>query len=284
MILDGKLVAKHLDNYTQDKINQNKEYYDWKYVCFLLFSDDRASKVYVNMKKKKAEKFGIQAKVIEQPELTSSKKVIWILDILNNDEDCIGYLIQLPLNKELQQYQWEILAHINPKKDIDGLWWVLFGLSQIWAINFLPATVRAIFEILKFYKIWVWWKNITVIGQSNLIWKPTATECMKQMWTVFSFNSFSDIEDIKNCAKKSDIIISATWKLKLIDQSFLSKEKMQVLVDVGWGEIDGKACGDFDFENIETTEHMFTPVPWGVWPTTVSSIFANLVDLKDFWI
>ena len=284
MILDWKLVAKHLDSYTQEKINQDKEYYDGKYVCFLLFSEDEASKVYVNMKKKKAESFWIQAKVIEQADLSDYDKVIWILDILNNDEDCIWYLIQLPSNKDLQVYQWQILAHINPKKDMDGLGWVLFGLNQIWAINFLPATVRAIFEILKFYKIWVGWKNITVIGQSNLIWKPTATECMRQMWTVFSFNSFSNPEDIKSCTKKSDIIISATWKMKLVDKTFLSEEKMQVLVDVGRWKADGKVCGDFDFDNIETDQHMFTPVPGGVWPTTVSSIFANLVDLKDFWI
>jgi len=284
MILDWNLVAKHIDNYTQKKINQDKEYYTWKYVCFLLFSEDESSKVYVNMKKKKVEKFWIEGKTIEQPKLTNYEKVIWILDILNDDINCIWYLIQLPLNKELQLYQWKILAHINPKKDMDWLGWVLFWLSQIWAINFLPATVRAIFEILKFYKIWVWWKNITIIGQSNLIWKPTATECMRQMWTVFSFNSFSNIEDIKSCAKNSDIIISATWKLKLIDKTFLSEEKMQILIDVGWWNINWKTCGDFDFKNIETDQHMFTPVPWGVWPTTVSSIFANLVDLKYFWI
>jgi len=281
MILDGKIVAQNLDNYTMEKINQNKDFYEGKYVAFLLFEDDTASRAYIKMKKKKAEKFWLWTKVIEDTKLDDYEKAIEIIDDLNQDSDCLWILVQLPINKNLKPYQGKILASINPKKDIDGLWWVLFGLSQIDAIYFLPATVRAIFEILYFYKISVSWKNVAILWQSNLIWKPTATECMRQQATVFSFNSFSNIEDIKSICKKSDIIISATWQLKMIDLSFLSDEKMQVLVDVGWWKIDNKPIGDFDFDDIDTENHMYTPVPGGVWPVTVSSIFANLVDLQE---
>ena len=281
MILDGKIVAQNLDNYTMEKINQNKDFYDGKYVAFLLFEDDTASRAYIKMKKKKAEKFWLWTKVIEDTKLDDYEKAIEIIDDLNQDSDCLGILVQLPINKNLKPYQGKILASINPKKDIDGLWWVLFGLSQIDAIYFLPATVRAILEILYFYKISVSWKNVAILWQSNLIWKPTATECMRQQATVFSFNSFSNIEDIKSICKKSDIIISATWQLKMIDSSFLSDDKMQVLVDVGWWKIDNKPVGDFDFDDINTENHMYTPVPGGVWPVTVSSIFANLVDLQE---
>jgi methylenetetrahydrofolate dehydrogenase (NADP+)/methenyltetrahydrofolate cyclohydrolase len=281
MILDGKLVAQNLDNYTLEKINQNKDFYNWKYVAFLLFEDDLASRAYISMKKKKAEKFWLWTKVIEDTKLDDYQKAIKIIDELNQDDDCIWILVQLPINEKLKPYQGKILANINPKKDIDGLWWVLFGLSQIDAIYFLPATVRAIFEILYFYKISVSWKNVAILWQSNLIWKPTATECMRQQATVFSFNSFSNIEDIKNICKISDIIISATWQLQLIDSSFLSNKKMQVLIDVGWGKKDSKAVWDFDFTKINLENYMYTPVPGGVWPVTVSSIFANLVDLQE---
>ena len=281
MILDGKLVAENLDRYTMEKIEKNKDFFDWKYVAFLLFEDDEPSRAYIKMKQKKAEKFWLWTKVIEDTKLDDYEKAIEIIDELNNDETCLWILVQLPINDNLKPYQWKILANINPKKDIDGLWWVLFGLSQIDAIYFLPATVRAIFEILYFYKISVAWKNVSILGQSNLIWKPTATECMRQQATVFSFNSFSEIKDIKDACRKSDIIISATWQLHLIDSSFLSEDKMQVLVDVGWGTINWKATWDFNFEDIDTSKYMFTPVPGWVWPVTVSSIFANLVDLQE---
>lgn len=287
MILDGNLVAKNLDSYTLNKIQENKDFYNWKYVAFLLFEDNEASRVYIKMKKAKAEKLGLATKVIEDTKLSNYEEAIEIIDELNQDEGCIWILIQLPINKNLKPYQWKILAHINPKKDVDGLWWVLFWLSQVESIKFLPATVRAIFEILKFYKISVSWQNITVIWQSNLIWKPTATEFMRLQSTVFSFNQFSKIEDIKNACKKSDIIISATWKLHLIDSSFLNNLKLQVLVDVGWWKKDGKASWDFNFEEIfskfSEKDFRHTPVPGGVGPVTVSSIFANLVDLQELF-
>ena len=281
MILDWKLVAENLDKYTMSKIEENKDFYNGKYVSFLLFEDDEASRAYIKMKKSKAEKFGLSTNVIEDTKLDDYEKAIQIIDDLNQDKNCIWILVQLPINKKLRPYQGKILAHINPKKDIDGLWWVLFWLSQIEAIYFLPATVRAIFEILHFYKISVSWKNVTILWQSNLIWKPTATEFMRQQATIFSFNTFSNIEDIKQACKKSDIIISATGSLHLIDETFINNDKMQVLIDVGWWVKDGKASWDFDFEKINTENHMYTPVPGGVWPVTVSSIFANLVDLQD---
>ncbi len=281
MILNGKIVAENIDIYVKNKINENIIFYKNKYIAFLLFEENISSRTYIKMKEKKAKSFWLQTKVIEDVNLKDFEKAINIIDDLNNDENCIWILIQLPINKYLQPHQWKILAHISPKKDIDGLGWVLFGLSQIEAINFLPATVRAIFEILNFYKVSVSWKNVAILWQSNLIWKPTATECMKQQATVFSFNEFSTQEEIKKICKISDIIISATWKLHLVDKNFISEEKMQVLIDVGWGTINGKASWDFNFENIDTDEHMYTPVPGGVWPVTVSSIFANLVDLQE---
>jgi len=287
MILDGNLVAKNLDAYTLNKINQNKDYYNWKYVAFLLFDDNEASRVYIKMKQNKAHKFWLQTKVIEKID-ADFETALRIVSEFNFDENCIGTLIQLPVNEKIKPYQGKLLAQIHPKKDIDGLWWVLFGLNQIDAIRFLPATARAVFEILYFYKIWVAGKNIAVLWQSNLVGKPVALEMIRQQWTIFSFNSFSSPDLIKELTKKSDIIVSATWKLHLIDSSYLNPDKMQVLIDVGWWKLNWKPTGDFNFDEIFSVyneeDFMYTPVPGGVGPVTVSSIFANLVDLADLQI
>jgi len=161
MILDWRLVAENLDNYTLEKINQNKGFYKWKYVAFLLFEDNEASRVYIKMKQNKASKFWLKTKVIEDTK-ADFETAMDIVNELNQDDDCIWILIQLPLNEKLRPYQGKLLWSVLPNKDIDGLWWILFGLHQIEAISFLPATVRAIFEILYFYKIWVAGKTISV--------------------------------------------------------------------------------------------------------------------------
>ena len=286
MILDGKLVAENLYNYTMEKINQNKDFYENKYVAFLLFADNEASRVYIKMKQNKAHKFGLETKVIEQID-ADFETALDIVNDLNQDENCIWILIQLPLNEKIKPYQWKLLASVLPNKDIDGLGGVLFGLHQVESISFLPATVRAIFEILYFYKIWVAGKTISVFGQSNLVWKPTVCELLRQQATVFSFNSFSDVKLTKELSKQSDIIISATWSLHLIDSSYVNPDKMQVLIDVGWWKLNWKPTWDFNFDDIfskySENDFMYTPVPGGVGPVTVSSIFANLVDLQDIF-
>jgi len=284
MILDWKIVAENLDNYVINKISQNPDFYKKKYIAFLLFSDNEASKVYISMKQKKAKKFWIDTKVIFDDKI-SFEKALKTIDLLNNDNDCIWILIQLPLNENLRKHQWKLLSYVHPKKDIDWLWWILFGLHQIEAISFLPATVRAIFELLYFYKISVAWKKVSILWQSNLVWKPCALELIRQQATVFSFNKFSDQFFLKEITKQSDIIISATWKPYLIDSSYLDNKKFQVLIDVWWGKLNQKPVWDFNFPEIfskySESDFMFTPVPGWIWPITVSSIFANLVDLQE---
>ncbi len=283
MILDWNLVAENLDKYTLAKIKEKPELFENKYVAFLLFADNDSSRVYIKMKQKKAHKFWLQTKVVEKID-ADINFALEIINQLNNDENCIWILVQLPLNDSLKPFYWKILSSVHPKKDIDWLWWILFGLHQIQAISFLPATVRAIFEILYFYKIWVAGKNIAVLWQSNLVWKPTTLELIRQQGTVFSFNEFSDTNLVKTLTQKSDIIVSATGQLHLIDSSYLNPEKMQVLIDVGWWKLNWKAAWDFNFDEIfskySKNDFMYTPVPWGVGPVTVSSIFANLVDLQ----
>ena len=284
MILDGYLVAKNLDAYILNEINKNKDYYIWKYVAFLLFNNNEPSRVYIKMKQNKAHKFWLQTKIIEKVNAdfeTASN----IVNKLNLDENCIWILIQLPVNDKIKPYQHKLLSQIHLKKDIDGLWGVLFGLNQIDAIRFLPATARAVFEILSFYKIWVAGKNISILWQSNLAGKPIVLEMIRQNGTVFSFNEFSDQNLIKELTRKSDIIISATWKLHLINSSYLNPNRMQVLIDIGWWKLDNKPTWDYNFEEIfsayDESNFMYTPVPGWVGPVTVSSIFANLVDLKN---
>ena len=73
---------------------------------------------------------------------------------MNDDKNCIGFMIQLPLPEKLQEHKAEILSLIAPDKDIDWLGWVLTGLSGIWLIDFLPATAQAVITLLKEYDLY----------------------------------------------------------------------------------------------------------------------------------
>lgn len=270
--------------------------YSDKYVALFLLWDDDPSKVYVSLKKQfwadiwlNVEVFGSEDKSTNVDYLerykyvdyTDIKNVYNTLDFLNKDNDCLGIVVQLPLPDYFMQYKSDILSKISPLKDIDGLGWLLLWLSAIDLIDFTPATPASVLNILEYYDLADFkWKNVTIIWQSNLVWKPLAMEIIKRGWTVYSFNAHSDIEQVKESARKSDYIMSATGMVEIVDDTFLKDDCSQVLVDIWWWLKDGKAVWDVNYEAVKDKVYAITPVPGGVWPVTVASLFSNIIVIE----
>jgi methylenetetrahydrofolate dehydrogenase (NADP+)/methenyltetrahydrofolate cyclohydrolase len=289
----------------QSKLQFKKTEVFWEkpvYVAIVFLWEDYSSSVYVNHKKKYWEKIWISTIVFGQTDFPNSDssnfrnldlfinqeyndvhQVIELIQYLNYDPSCVGIIVQLPLPAKFQKSKNMILATISPSKDIDGMWWVDVGLSSIDLIDFLPATPKAVLYLLDQYKLGnLDWKAVSILWQSNLIGKPLALECIKKWATVFSFNSESDIDHIKEITKKSDYIISCTWKVHLIDSSFIRDDNSQVIVDVWYWHIDGKPVGDVNFEDIKNKVWYITPVPWWIWPLTVACLFDNIFVLQQY--
>ncbi|HOQ79407.1 MAG TPA: bifunctional 5,10-methylenetetrahydrofolate dehydrogenase/5,10-methenyltetrahydrofolate cyclohydrolase, partial [Candidatus Absconditabacterales bacterium] len=209
-------------------------------------------------------------------------KIIDLIHYLNHDKDCVGIIVQLPLPEELKKYKSQILSTISPNKDIDGMGGVLNGLSSIDLIDFVPATPKAVVKILKEYDLYnIRGKIITVIGQSNLVGKPLVLEFIKQGATVFSTNSSTPVEKTKELCKMSDIIVSCTGVVHLVNDEFIRDDKSQILIDVGYGHKAGKPVGDVDFESVKDRVKYITPVPGGVGPLTVACLFENIFDIQE---
>ncbi len=237
-----------------------------KYLAILFFGEDPASEVYVRLKQEYAQDIGLQCKIIR--EYSSN-----IISKLNKDPDCIWIILQLPLPDILKNLKTELCNAIIPSKDVDGLWR---------CPHVLPATVRWIFELRKFYQLGSFTnRRIVVIGQSNLIGKPLAKECEKQWAKVQTFDINTSPGEIAKACKDTEIIFSCTGDLHFITKDFIQKDKNQIIIDAGFGHINGKATGDVDFEDIAPYVRAITPVPGGVGPLTVASIFLNLFDLQD---
>jgi len=283
MILDWKKVA---DKIKLDLTKKVKKFFPDKknYVWIIYLWDNSSSATYVKMKKKFGEDIGLKTEIFgQEKKYEKIENVVELIHALNDDKNCIGFMIQLPLPEKLQENKAEILSLIAPDKDIDWLWWVLTGLSWIWLIDFLPATAKAVVTLLKEYDLYnLKWKTITVIWQSNLSGKPLVDEFIKQEATVYSCNVYTPLEDIKKMCKNSDYIISCTWAVHLINQDFVRDDQSQILVDVWYGYKDGKAVWDIDFEAVKDMVKYISPVPGGVWPLTVASIFSNLFVIEKW--
>ena len=85
--------------------------------------------------------------------------------------------------------------------------------------------------------------------------------CIRRGATVMTFNSHSDREWMKQCCLQSDIIISCTGVVHLIDETFVRDDQSQVMIDVGRGKKDGKAVGDMTLDTIAPKVAAYTPIP-----------------------
>jgi len=275
------------------------------YVAIIFLGDDYSSATYVKHKKAYGESIGLPVIVFgqnHQAEYDRNQagkfddvgiyinqnydnvwKVMELIRYLNHDDECVWIIIQLPLPEQFEQYKEQLLAAITPQKDLDGLGGVVVWLSEIGLIDFVPATPKAVLYLLQHYKLDNFTgKTVAILWQSNIVGKPLALECIKREATVYTCNSKTPVEAIKMMTKQSDYIISSTGKVHLLDETFVRDDKSQIIVDVGYGHIDGKPVGDVNIETIKDKVAAYTPVPGWVWPLTVACLFANVFVLQEY--
>lgn len=279
MILYGYPIVEEIKSNLIKEFKKDK----WKdkYITIFLLQNHKPSIVYVNKKKDFWEEIWINVNVVDWFKITGLSDLLNYIDFFNKDKNCVWIVVQLPLPDNLRKYQSYILSKISPLKDIDWLGWVLFWLSQIWLIDFVPATPKAAIKLLDYYNLSDFrWKKVSILGQSNLVWKPLALEIIKRWWEVFSFNHFLNENEIIKFIRQSDIIFSATWKNYLVDSNWINKD--HIIVDIWWWLVNWKPAGDVNFEEVKNKVKAITPVPGWVWPITVASLFENIIVLNKF--
>jgi methylenetetrahydrofolate dehydrogenase (NADP+)/methenyltetrahydrofolate cyclohydrolase len=181
--------------------------------------------------------------------------------MLNQDESVHGIIIQLPLPSNLDPA--EITNLVNSEKDVDGL-------SE--NSPFMPATARGVLNLLDYYDLSVEQKKITVMGRSKLVGSPIQSTLLERGALVNVVHS--ETKNPKDITRSADILIVAIGKPGLIDETYIKEG--QVVVDVGITMKDGKILGDVDFEKVKDIVSAISPVPGGVGPLTVASLFQNL--------
>ena len=283
MLLYWKPVAEKIKEELKSKSQKyfpNADYY----MAILFFWDNSSSKVYVKHKQKYWEEMWIPTKIFWQDSSTerTKEKIIELIEKLNGDEKCIWIIVQLPLPEKLSTYKNEILSAITPEKDVDGLWWDLVGKSFFWMINFTPATPKAVMSLLDFYNLWdLRNKRVAIIWQSTIVGKPLAIECIKRGAQMACFDINNTPAEIKWYCKHADYIFSWTGQIHLIDENYINDEKNQIVVDIWYWHLEWVPVGDVNFEKIKDKVLHITPVPWGVWPLTIASLFSNIFDLWE---
>lgn len=238
-------------------------------IAVILAGDDPASSVYVGSKEKAAKEAGFYSVVERLPSFVTTEDILKLVDSFNKDDKIHGILVQLPLPKNVDSAK--VLRAIRPEKDVDGFHPYNVGLLNIGEDCLMPCTPLGIMNMLSAYGIGTAGKNAVVIGRSNIVGKPIAAMLTKADATVTLCHSKT--KDIKGICKNADILIAAIGKARFVTKDFVKDEA--VVIDVGMNRVDGKLCGDVDFENVKNIALYITPVPGGVGPMTITTLMQN---------
>lgn len=242
--------------------------------AIVLVGEDKASKLYVNMKMKKAESAGINARLHELPEKTSEEELLGLVEKLNKDESVDGFIVQAPLPEHIDSVK--VMEKINPEKDVDGWTSASMGKMFIGADSFLPATPAGVMKMLEYYKVPVKGRHAVVIGRSTVVGRPLAILLLRKNATVTVCHSKT--ENLSEFTKTADILISAVGQPGLVKGDMV-KEGAAV-IDVGTTKVDGETKGDVDYDEVIKKADC-SPVPGGVGPMTVAMLLNNVVEAAE---
>lgn len=242
----------------------------------VLVGEDPASRSYVRMKHRDCEQIGIASIQVELPADAPVEQVRAEIDELNTRDDCSGYIIQLPLPKQLPEN--ELLGLVNPDKDADGLHPVNLGRLVLGEPAPLPCTPKGIVELVRRHGIEWRGAEVCVIGRGTTVGRPLGLLLTRRSENATVTLCHTGTKDLAAHTRRADIVIAAAGVPHMVDASMIKPGS--VLIDVGVSRVDGKIAGDLA-PDVWDVAGWVTPNPGGVGPMTRAMLLSNVVELAE---
>ena len=271
-VISGREVAETIltTDLKNKVIELNKQNIKPKLIVILV-GDMKASASYVAQKEKFAVKAGIESDVMRFEDSITETEILDQIDAINKDKSVHGVIVQLPLPDHISVAK--VLNRIDPSKDVDGFTPTNVGKLFLGEDTLVSCTPKGIMQMLASTGTDLNGKNVTVVGRSNIVGKPVAILCLQQNATVTMCHSRT--KDLNAKLADADVVIVAVGIPKFISGDQIPSDS--IVIDVGIHNIDGKLCGDVDFESASQKASAITPVPGGVGPMTVCALIENTI-------
>jgi methylenetetrahydrofolate dehydrogenase (NADP+)/methenyltetrahydrofolate cyclohydrolase len=211
------------------------------------------------------------------PADTAQADLLALVTALNADPSVHGILVQLPLPKHLDAD--EIIAAINPDKDVDGLHVVNAGRLAAGLPGLVPCTPLGCLLLLQDFVPEMAGLNAVVVGRSNLVGKPIAQLLLQQNCTVTIAHSRT--RDLPGLCRTADILIAAVGRPEMVRGDWIKPGA--TVIDVGINRVPAdmegktKLVGDVAYAEALGIAGLITPVPGGVGPMTIACLLRNTV-------
>ena len=271
VIMDGKKLAKQTKADIAARVKQNNKKLG---LGTILVGTDPGSVAYVEGKHSDCAEVGINSIRVNLPVSASEQEIIKAVTDLNNNPECTGFIVQLPLPKSVDTEK--ILLAIDPKKDADGLNPVNLGNLVLSVNKIIPCTPRAILALLNEYKIKLSGSKVLIIGRGTTVGRPLSILLSQKPIDATITLAHSATTNLTDLIKEADVVIAAIGIAHFIKPNMVKPGA--TVVDVGITRVDNKLLGDVD-PAVSQVAAFFTPTPGGVGPMTRAMLLSNLLEL-----
>jgi methylenetetrahydrofolate dehydrogenase (NADP+)/methenyltetrahydrofolate cyclohydrolase len=242
----------------------------------VLVGDDPGSHAYVAGKHRDSVQVGITSIRRDLPADATQQQVEAVIDELNADPACTGYIVQLPLPAGLDAHR--VLNRMDPAKDADGLHPVSLGRLVLNEPGPLPCTPRGIVELLRRYDVPIAGADVTVIGRGITVGRALGLLLTRRSENATVTLTHTGTKDLPGHTRRADIVVVAAGRAGLLTADMVKPGA--AVLDVGITRTDAGLVGDVAPEVAEVAGYL-APMPGGVGPMTRAMLLANVVDAAE---
>jgi methylenetetrahydrofolate dehydrogenase (NADP+)/methenyltetrahydrofolate cyclohydrolase len=281
-LLDGKALSAVMREELKSRILALSEQGVTPGLGVLLVGDNPASRSYVTAKEKACADIGIYSHEVRLPQEASRAEILQVVQEYNRDERIHGILVQLPLpDSRIEQ---EIIAAIDPDKDVDGFHPVNIGRMMLGLPAFLPCTPHGVLQMLHRSGYPTSGKHVVVVGRSNIVGRPLVNllTLKNELGNATVTVCHTGTTDLARHTLQADIVVAAAGRPNTITADMVKPGA--VIIDVGVNRVEDasrprgyRLVGDVDFDGIKEKAAAITPVPGGVGPMTITMLLFNTV-------
>ena len=271
VIMDGKALAERIKGEITNKVlKMDKK----PALGTILVGSDPGSIAYVDGKHRDCAQVGIKSIKVNLPESATTAEVIKAVNELNQNPECTGFIVQLPLPNLVNTE--EVLLAIDPNKDADGLNPINLGKFVLGKNTIIPCTPKAILALLTEYKIKLSGTKVLIIGRGTTVGRPLSILLSQKPNNATVTLAHSATSNLPELIKQADIVVAAIGSAHFIKPGMIKDGA--TVIDVGITRTDQGLVGDVD-PAVAQSVSAFAPMPGGVGPMTRAMLLTNIIEL-----
>jgi methylenetetrahydrofolate dehydrogenase (NADP+)/methenyltetrahydrofolate cyclohydrolase len=273
-ILDGTATLRTIKAELAERVAALKERGITPGLGTVLVGDDPGSHWYVGAKHKDCASIGITSIRRDLPATATQAEVEAVIDELNADPACTGFLVQQPTGLD----EFALLSRVDPAKDCDGLHPVNLGKLVLGESGPLPCTPVGVIELLRRHDVEIEGAEVVVVGRGITVGRPLGLLLTRRTENATVTLCHTRTRDLAGHVRRADIVVAAAGVPGIVTAEMVRPGA--AVLDVGVSRVDGKIAGDVAADVAEVAGWV-SPNPGGVGPMTRAMLLANVVAIAE---